>query len=166
MTKISKIGSTPRQTAYARRVFGGQGTSKKQIALDVGYSRFSANSVVSKIENKRGFNNAMAKLAVDSNNLALAAMAEFKARGFEDFSNKDLVGALNAIGNAWSKFNAPLRGNPDGQNAQQKNKLRTVIMQRIENQTINNPTPDTAPRVQDAIEVESVEEVEEEDMDF
>lgn len=168
MTKINKNGSTPKQMAYARRIFGGQGVSKKQIALDVGYSRYSANSVVSKIENKPGFNNAMAKLAINSNNLALAAMAEFKARGFTDFSNKDLVGALNAIGNAWAKFNGPIRGKEDGQNAQNKNKLRTVIMQRVENQTINT-TAEKAPLVEQASkpEVEEVKvEVVEDDMDF
>ncbi len=121
--------------AYARRVFGGQGKCKKQIALDVGYSPNVANSISSHIENKPGFNNAMAALAVDSNNLALAAMHEFKARGFKDFSNKDLVGALNAIGSAWSRFNAP-QGNKDG--APSTNRLRTVILQQVENQTVTN----------------------------
>ena len=123
-----------RQMAYARKVFGGQGKCKKQIALDVGYSPNVANSVSSHIENQPGFHNAMAFLARDSNNLALAAMEEFKARGFKDFSNKDLVGALNAIGSAWSRFNAPppaARG--DGQ---QNNRLRTVILNQIEQQTI------------------------------
>ena len=137
-------GSSPKQVAYARRVFGGQGVSKKQIALDVGYSPNVANSISSHIENKPGFNNAMATLAVDSNNLALAAMHEFKARGFEDFSNKDLVGALNAIGNAWSKFNAVPK-DPNG--TPSTNKLRTVILQQIENQT--NIAPPTPPLNQD-----------------
>ena len=122
-----------RQMAYAKRILGGQGTSKKQIALDCGYSPNVANSISSHIENKPGFNNAMAALAIDSNNLALAAMHEFKARGFEDFTNKELVGALNAIGSAWSRFNAIEKDKkPPSENA---NKLRTVILQRIENQT-------------------------------
>jgi hypothetical protein len=78
----------------------------------------------------------MAQLAVDSNNLALAAMHEFKARGFQDFSNKDLVGALNAIGSAWSRFNTvPKESNENTS----KNRLRTVILQQIENQTIQAP---------------------------
>lgn len=122
--------------AYARRVFGGQGKCKKDIALDVGYSKTSANSIKSHIENKPGFNNAMAALAYDSNNLALAAMHEFKARGFKGFSNKDLVGALNAIGSAWSRFNATL--NPPKNESPSTNRLRTVIMQRIENQNVHN----------------------------
>ena len=130
---VKPRGSSLRQLAYARRIFGGQGITKKEIALDVGYSPNVANSIASHVESTAGFNNAMAILAVESNNLALAAMHEFKARGFEDFSNKDLVGVLNAIGNAWSKFNAvkPERG--DGQSG---NKLRTVILQQVKNQTI------------------------------
>lgn len=131
-----------KQLAYARRIFGGDGITKKQIALDVGYSPNVANSVSSHIENKAGFNNAMAALAVDSNNLALAAMHEFKARGFEDFTNKELIGALNAIGSAWSKFNTQpkerdLNMNPKG------NKLRTVILQQVENQTLSTGAPAT-----------------------
>jgi hypothetical protein len=132
--KITHKGASMKQMAYARRVFGGQGKCKKQIALDCGYSPNVANSISSHIENKPGFNSAMAALAVDSNNLALAAMHEFKARGFEDFSNKDLVGALNAIGSAWSRFNAP-PPNPKG-DGQSNNRLRTVILQQIENQTV------------------------------
>lgn len=138
-----------KQMAYARRIFGGDGTSKKQIALDCGYSPYVSNSISSHIENKPGFNNAMAALAIDSNNLALAAMSEFKARGFKDFTNKELVGALNAIGNAWSKFNAmPKEKDNDRLGS---NKLRTVILQQVENQTITAPTqPDQSkPKVID-----------------
>ena len=144
--------SSMKQLAYAKGILGATGINKKQIALDVGYSPAVANSISSHIENKPGFHNAMAALAVDSNNLALAAMHEFKARGFHDFTNKELVGALNAIGNAWSKFNAipkEKENNPSG------NKLRTVILQQVENQNLQvsdkplpaSPTPveDTSP---------------------
>ena len=125
-----------KQLAYARKLFGGEGTCKKQIALDVGYSSAVANSVSSHIENKPGFNNAMAALAIDSNNLALSAMHEFKARGFEDFSNKELTGALNAIGNDWSKFN---KVPEEMKSKSETNKLRTVILNQIENQTVTTP---------------------------
>jgi hypothetical protein len=104
------------------------------IALDVGYPPNVANSVVSKIESKVGFHNAMAKLAAESNNVALAILSEFKARGVSGFSNKDLVSALNAIGNAWTRFNT-LPKDPSSDNG--KNRLRTVILQRVENQTVN-----------------------------
>jgi len=134
-----------KQLAYAKGILGATNTSKKDIALDVGYSPYVANSVSSHIENKPGFHNAMAALAVDSNNLALAAMHEFKARGFQDFSNKDLVGALNAIGSAWSKFNVIPKEKAPSENS---NKLRTVILQQVENQTItpgNIPDTPTTP---------------------
>ena len=135
--------------AYAKRLLGAQGTSKKDIALDVGYSPAVAHSVSSHIENKPGFNNAMVRLAVDSNNLALAAMHEFKARGFKEFTNKELIGALNAIGNAWTKFNK--NGEPK-ESSPSSNKLRTVILNQIENQTVypngkKVPAPITKPPV-------------------
>jgi len=136
MVFVKKKQSTMKQLAYARKLFGGEGTCKKQIALDVGYSSAVANSVSSHIENKPGFNNAMAALAIDSNNLALSAMHEFKARGSKDFSNKELTSALNAIGNAWSKFN---KVPEEMKTKNETNKLRTVILQQIENQTVTNP---------------------------
>ena len=131
--KISRKGSSMKQIAYARRAWGAKQQTKKLIALDVGYSPSVANSVVSKIESRPGFNNAMAKLASDSNNIALAVMSELKARGFEGYTNKDLVGALNAISGAWDRFNKGLMEKPkvedDG-----KNRLRTVVLQNIQRQ--------------------------------
>jgi hypothetical protein len=131
--KAPRGGSTIRQTAYAQRVFGAQGVDKKSIALSVGYSPSCANSVKDHIENSEGFHNAMAKLANDSNNIALKVMEEFKARGFSNFSNKDLVGALNAIGQAWSKFN---QLDPRKNSEPTPNRLRTIILQQVENQTV------------------------------
>jgi hypothetical protein len=138
MPKIAKNGSTIKQTAYARRVFGGEGKDRKHIALDVGYSPSVANDIKAKLESTKGFNNAMAKLATESNAIALQVMYEFKSRGVKDFSNKDLVGALNAIGNAWSKFNSGLIADERERNKNKtdKNKLRTVILQQVERQTI------------------------------
>lgn len=154
-----------RQIAYARRIFGAEGNTKKEIALDVGYSPYVANSIVSHIESKPGFNNAMAALAIDSNNLALSAMHEFKARGFEDFTNKELVGALNAIGNAWSKFNAPLKDNIPNLNPK-GNKLRTVILQQVENQVINPGVVETPEPKKVIIEAKPIESLDPMDLDF
>ena len=138
MPKISSTGSTLKQTAYARRVYGAMGKDRKHIALDVGYSPSVANDVKAKLESTKGFNNAMAKLAAESNEIATQVMFEFKARGFKGFSNKDLVGSLNAIGNAWSKFNAGLIATEkeNNKNKTGTNKLRTVILQQVERQTI------------------------------
>lgn len=135
--KISRTGSSTKQVAYARRSWGAAQETKKLIALDVGYAPSVANSVVSKIESRPGYNNAMARLAAESNNLALTIMHEFKARGVEDFSNKDLVGALNAIAGAWDRFNKGLiekeRPIDNG-----KNRLRTVILQNINGPVTNS----------------------------
>jgi hypothetical protein len=137
--RLARDKSSVQQMAYARRIFGGQGKSKKEIALDCGYSPAVANSVKSHIENKDGYQNAVIVLATESNNLALAALAEFKRRGFKDFSDKNLIGALNAIGSAWEKFNRVKEPKKDDGS----NKLRTVIMQQIENQTINSSPADS-----------------------
>ena len=113
--------------------------NKKQLALDVGYAPSVANIAGIKIEKSRGFANAMANLAAESNDLALTIMHEFKARGVESFTNKDLIGSLNAIGNAWGRFNNALMKEKDmtGPNTKLgQNKLRTVILNQIENQTI------------------------------
>lgn len=165
--KISKVGSTPQQVAYARRVWGGQAQSKRQVALDVGYSPSVANSCVSKIESRKGFNNAMAKLAAESNNLALSIMHEFKSRGVQDFSNKDLVAALNAIGGAWTRFNAALKEeeNP-GRVDNGKNRLKTIILNRIENQTVNNAPPTPEPIDAEFEEGKDEEELKDINMDF
>ena len=164
MPKISRTGSTMKQTAYARRVFGAQGKDRKHIALDVGYSPSVADDVKAKLESTKGFNNAMAKLAGESNAIALQVMYEFKSRGVQDFSNKDLVGALNAIGNAWSKFNSGLIADERERNKNkgEKNKLWTVILQRIENQTISVPSKTV---VEDETEKETPEG-EELDLEF
>ena len=131
--KLNKGHSTMKQMAYAKRVLGGQDESKKLAALNSGYSPYVSNSISSHIENKAGFHNAMSALAVESNNLAMSALHEFKARGFKDFSNKELINALNAIGSAWEKFNAPSRES----NKESSNKLKNIVLQRIENQTFN-----------------------------
>ena len=131
-----------KQQAYARRVFNGDGIDKKTIALDCGFSPNVARSVVAHIENKPGFHNAMSKLAFESNNLALSMIEQFKARGFKDFSNAEMIKALTAISSAWEKFNAAPQEKNIG-NRSDTNKLRTVILNQIENQTVlNSDKPD------------------------
>ena len=145
--KISKTGSSIRQAAYARRIWGGEGVNKKQIALDVGYSPAVSNSCVSKIESRKGFNNAMAKLAAESNSLALSIMHEFKSRGVQDFSNKDLISSLNAISGAWDKFNKGLIESEKPEYVDNgKNRLRTIMIQKVENQQIINPEVKEVPK--------------------
>lgn len=136
--KRPKHGATIKQYAYAKKLLNADGRSKKDIALSVGYAPSMAMNVEAKIESTEGFQNAVIALATESNNMAMAVMAEYKARGLKDFSNKDLNGALNAIGSAWDKFNKHRA--PNRSQTTEGNKLRAVIMQRVENQTINQVT--------------------------
>ena len=162
--RMSKTGATVRQVAYARRVWSGKGTSKKQIALDVGYSPAVANSAISKIESRPGFNNAMARLATDSGNIALAAMHELKSRGFKDFSNSELISSLNAISGAWDRFNKGLTKALEPED-NGKNRLRTVVLQRINSQT-NNQVIEKPKEDATIIDVEEPNELENLDLDF
>lgn len=136
---MRKPKTSLKQMAYARRVFNGQGVNKKQIALDCGYSPNVANSLSSHIENKPGFINAMSRLASESNNMAMSVLEEFKLRGLKDFTNSEMIGALNAIAQAWSKFNPQAR---EKEQTASTNRLRTIVLQQIENQTnIAGQTP-------------------------
>jgi hypothetical protein len=144
--KRSKSGSTPRQYAYAVKKLGGQGRSKKDIALSVNFSPSVAANAANKIETTAGYLNAVIGLATESNNLVLAIMTEYKARGFKNFSNKDLSGALNAISGAWERFDK--KRAPDQNRTPEGNPLRKVIMQKVENQVINvtaEPAPASTP---------------------
>ncbi len=138
--KRPKTGSTVKQYAYAMRKLNGQGDTKMDMARSVGYSPTVARNISTKIEKTEGYHNAVIELATKSNNMVLAVMHEFEARGLKDFSNKDLVSALNAISGAWEKFEK--RRVPDRTQNPDENPLKKLVMNRIENQTIiNNPAP-------------------------
>jgi hypothetical protein len=157
-------GTTPQQYAYATRLLGGQGTTKKEIALMAGYPPSIANNASTKIEKTEGFQNAVIKLATESNNLVLNIMAEYKARGFKKFSNKDLNGAINAISQAWDRFNKQRA--PDQNRTPEGNPLRKVIMQKIENQTINNISAPKEIEEPEVIDIPEEDEEEDIDLDF
>jgi hypothetical protein len=136
MVKILKTDSTGKQYEYAMKSFArGANTSKKQVALSVGYKPSVANSVVSKIESKQGYKNAVVQLAAKSNNLVIKVMDELNDRGFDKFSNKDLTGALGTLTKSWAQFNAPLLKPDDNAGG---NRLRTIFLQKINNQVVNN----------------------------
>lgn len=133
--KRPKHGATLKQYAYAKKLLNAEGRSKKDIALSVGFSPSVASNVEAKIEKSEGFQNAIIALASESNNLVMGIMAEYKARGFKEFTNKDLAGALSAISKAWERFNR--EGDPDRDKSPTGNKLKSIVLQRIENQTVN-----------------------------
>lgn len=131
--KRPRKGSTVKQYAYATRRLNGEGRSKKEIALRSGYTLSMAENAKAKIEETEGYQNAVIQLATDSNNLLMAVMAEFKARGLKDFSNADLTKALNAISGAWDrieKVRAPNKlKTPDG------NPLRAIFTEKTVTKT-------------------------------
>jgi len=132
--KRPSTGSTPKQYAYATMRLTGQGGSKKEIARKAGFSHSVAKNAKYKIENTEGYQNAVIVLAHESNNLLLAILAEFKARGVKNFSDKDLIGSLKAMTTAWDKIDnkrAPAKLKTD-----EGNPLRAVFTKRVETQTV------------------------------
>ncbi len=169
--KRPRGGSTPKQYAYAQLKMTGGGRSKKEIGKLAGFSNSVAANAKYKIENTEGFHNAMLELATKSNNILLSILSEYQARGLKDFSNKDLNGAVNAIGAAWDRIEN--RRNPAKSKDPEQNPLRRAILQKVENQTINvnpaNPTPiEAEDRTPDFVKnkIRTVEVKEEDPNDF
>lgn len=162
--KRPQNGSTIKQIAYATRLMGGQGSSKKEIAKLSGYSTSVAENAKYKIESTEGYKNAMAVLAQRSNNLLNGIMIEFELRGLGDFSNKDLVSALNAISGAWEKIDnkrAPaLMKNPE------TNPLRKVFTQRVETRTVTMEPATPPVKVHEQPPEDPPNSEEGDDMDF
>ncbi len=133
--KRPQRGSTVKQYAYAtRRLSPGKAQSKKELALLSGYSMTMANNIKAKVEDTDGYKNAITVLAAESNNLLLEVLNQFKVRGLSEFTNPELIKALNAISGAWDrieKTRAPNRlQTPEG------NPLRAILQQRVETRTM------------------------------
>lgn len=128
MKRTSK-GSTIKQYAYATRRLSGTAKSKKEAALLSGYSLTMAENVKAKVEDTDGYQNALVVLGAESNNLLLSIMAEFKVRGLSEFSNKDLVSAMNAFTSAWAKIDE--RRAPNKLKTPEGNPLRSVFTERV-----------------------------------
>ena len=152
---------------YAKKRIFTTGKNKQKMALAAGFSPAVSATPKSKIEDTPGFKNAVSKLAVKSNNLALSILEEFDKRGVTDFTNKELIMALDSIGRAWDRFTAPpnrhSKSDPDFDNG--KNPLRTIILQTVNTQTIANPGEIRGVVVNEGEVVEDkvVDNVEEED---
>lgn len=162
--KRTKKGSTVKQYAYATRRLSGQGKSKKEMALLSGYTPSMAENVKNKIEDTEGYQNAVIGLAAESNNLLLAVMAEFKARGLKDFANKDLVAALNAISGAWDRIEKT-RG-PNKLRTPEGNPLRAVFTERVRTVAIDNTPATEVPATPEATDAEYTETAPDDPNDF
>jgi len=163
--KRPRKGSTIKQVAYATRMMNGQAGSKKEAALLSGFSMSVAENAKVKIEDTEGYQNAIIGLATESGNLLQAVMAEFKARGINNFSNADLIKAMNAIAGAWEKIEN--RRAPNKLKTPEGNPLRGVLMQRVETQTAYlESSPSEAPVITPSSEMKDAEFEEEDPMDF
>jgi len=127
----------------------GNANSKKEAALLSGYSMNVADNVHSKIESTEGYKNAIIVLATKSNNLMLAALTEFEARGLKGFTNAELIKALNAIGSAWERVEKQRA--PNKMSTPEGNRLYDIFRKQ------NSKKP---------VEAEFVEKPSDNDMDF
>ena len=139
--KRPRIGSTIKQVAYATRVLGGAASSKKEAALLSGYSMGIAKNAKTKIETTEGYKNALLALHTRSTNLVNKILVEFELRGFDTFSNKDLISAVNAVVAAWDKIDT--KRAPTLMKDPTTNPLRKVFTERVETRSISiEPMPD------------------------
>ncbi len=127
---------------------GGQGKSKKEIALLSGYTKSMAENAKYKIETTEGYKNAMINLAQKSGNLLMGVMAEFEARGFKNFSNKDLVSAINAVTGAWDKIDT--KRAPVAMKNPEKNPLRAIFTDRVQTRTVVMESVAAQPRIHES----------------
>ncbi len=123
-----------KQKAYARRILGAQGKTKKEIALAVGYSGAVAHNAKAKIENTEGYANAVRDLALETGDVVMYAYASIKNRNLDKEDLKTVLRAVEVLSNAFEKFS---NNKNNDEKALKNNRLRTVLMQRVENQTIN-----------------------------
>lgn len=148
--KRTKGGSTIKQVAYAARMMNGEAGSKKEAALLSGFAMSVAENAKYKIEETEGYKNAMLAMFTRSNNLLNAIMIEFQLRGLTDFTNADLIKALNAITNAWDKIDQ--KRAPNKMKTPEGNPLRAIFTERTRTAVIEQVTDGShsSPDVTDA----------------
>ncbi len=104
-----------------------------------------AENIKAKVEDTDGYKNALATLGKESNNLLLEIFNQFKVRGLTQFSNAELIKALNAISGAWERIEK--KRAPDQMRTPEGNPLRAILQQRVETRTVTleaaPPTPPT-----------------------
>ena len=149
---MAKNRPSAKQEAYARRVYGAKGESKGDIARDVGYGERAIRSPKEKIESTIGFKLAISALAEQSGNVASKILNEFENRDMTDYTNKDLNGALQAISTAYSKFQPKEEESPTS-----SGRLRSVIVQHVENQTIRTTPAEIQPTIHDVAPTENLD---------
>jgi hypothetical protein len=77
--------------------------TKQQIALESGFSRSTAR-VPKSIENKLGFQLAIAELAGKMGNVTMQLLFELQARDLKQMDNKTLLYSLEVISRTHERF--------------------------------------------------------------
>ncbi len=100
-----------------------------------------AKNAKTKIETTEGYKNALLALHTRSTNLVNKILVEFELRGFDTFSNKDLISAVNAVVAAWDKIDT--KRAPTLMKDPTTNPLRKVFTERVETRSVLiEPMPD------------------------
>lgn len=150
---IKRHGSTPKQWSYARNKVGGVANTKEELAKLAGYSPYVARSVGSKIEKSQGYKNALTELSLQSNSILLKVLAEFERRDLEEFSNKDIISAVNAITSAWAKIDTQTQERLNKNKDPDKNPLRSLFVNRSNVITIEAKEPKDADEIDEEKEI-------------
>lgn len=150
---IKRHGSTPKQWAYARNKVGAVANTKEELARLAGYSPYVARSVGSKIEKTQGYKNALTELSMQSNSILLRVLGEFERRDLEEFSNKDIISAVNAITSAWAKIDTQTQERLNKNKNPEKNPLRSLFMKRSGVITVEEVQPKNAEVVDEKNEI-------------
>ena len=124
--KRSRSGYTARQWAYAQNVLSGK--TKKQSALDSGYSMTTANKAKQDIEDTGGFSNAMNALASKAGNVALAVMHKLgETDRVNAMTTRELLESVAVLSTAFVRFTPKPEKDPS-----QGNVLRDIFVKQIQ----------------------------------
>lgn len=91
-----------RQMRYAYGLMNSD-KPKRQIALEAGFSESTAR-VPKLIENKKGFNLAVACIAGEMANLTMQMMYEIKSRNLDEVPLQELLGAVETLSKVHERF--------------------------------------------------------------
>lgn len=118
-------------------------TSKKAMALAVGYSEGVASSVISHIESTEGYANAMATLASETGNVALKALSVLKNRNLDKEDTRTILHAIEVLTRTWEAFTPKPEKDVEDKGLK-PNRLRAIVIKTVEARDVT-PTPTATP---------------------
>lgn len=129
--KRRKDGSTMKQYAYAVKRLSGEGKSRRQLALSVGYAESTANHPAERIESTEGYANAVIELANETGAGILGAIKRLHKEKIPTMQTDELLETVKTLTQAWSTFTAPIKQDPE-----KALPYKALLLQHVENQTI------------------------------